>query len=271
MVYFIPTPIGNLEDISQRSLKLLCEVTTVFCEDTRVTKKLFSLLKEKYNLELNIKNYISMHSHNEKKVLESCDIDIFNEDVAYVSDAGMPCISDPGSYFIQFCQEKDIPYVIIPGANAALLAYASSGFSNHRFIFYGFLPHKGKERANGLDEIKNSKYPVIIYESPHRIEKLMSELEELIPNRQVFFIKEATKKFEKKFKCFARDIKEYTKDMNLKGEWAIVVDGVSNQDGIPISSDDLLELNIPPKQKAKLLAKLTGESVKSWYSKLSHP
>lgn len=271
MVYFIPTPIGNLEDISQRSLKLLCRCQTLFCEDTRVTKKLILLLKEKYNLDIDIKNYISLHSHNEQKVLQNCDMSMFEKDVAYLSDAGMPCISDPGSYFVKFCQDRDIPYEVLSGANAALLAYASSGFNNHRFIFYGFLPHKGKERAIGLEEIKNSNYPTIIYESPHRIEKLIGELEELMGDREVFFIKEATKKYEKKFKCKASQIKEFTDKMNLKGEWAIVVDGKKDDSGIAISKEDLLELNLPPKQKAKLLAKLTGESVKSWYSKLSCP
>jgi 16S rRNA (cytidine1402-2'-O)-methyltransferase len=268
LVYFIPTPIGNLEDISQRSLKLLCKCQTLFCEDTRVTKKLITLLNEKYSLDIEIKKYISLHSHNEKRVLESCDISLFEKDVAYLSDAGMPCISDPGSYFIQFCQEKNIPYEVLSGANAVLLAYASSGFTNPRFVFYGFLPHKGKERVKGLEEIKNSCYPTIVYESPHRIEKLMKELEKFIPNREVFFIKEATKKYEKKFKCKASNISDFAKDINLKGEWVVVVDGKKESSARAISEEDLLDLKLPPKQKAKLLAKLTGESVKEWYLKL---
>ena len=269
MVYFIPTPIGNLDDISQRSLKLLCEVNTLFCEDTRVTKKLLSLLSEKHNLTFNIENFISLHSHNERYVLDNIDISIFDENVAYLSDAGMPCVSDPGSYFVQFCQSKNISYEVLPGANAALLAYASSGFENPKFTFYGFLPHKGKERDTGLEFIKNSSIPTILYESPHRIEKLAQELATLLPERKAIFIKEATKKFERKFFSNCADINQQLKDANLKGEWVIVIDSAVICKGDAITKKDILELQLPPKKKAKLLAKITGESVKQWYSKLN--
>ena len=113
MVYFIPTPIGNLDDISVRSLKLLAECKTLFCEDTRITKRLLSLLKERHNLHVNVERFISMHSHNEKHVLSSLDVNIFNENVGYLSDAGMPGISDPGSALVRFCQEKKIAYEIL--------------------------------------------------------------------------------------------------------------------------------------------------------------
>jgi len=269
LVYFIPTPIGNLDDISQRSLKLFCECHTLFCEDTRVTKRLLSLLSEKHNLTFNIENFIALHSHNEKYVLDNIDMSIFDETSAYLSDAGMPCVSDPGSYFIQFCQKQNIAYEVLPGANAALLAYASSGFSNPKFTFYGFLPHKGKERVTGLEFIKNSPIPTILYESPHRIEKLANELAKLLPIRKAIFIKEATKKFERKFISTCKDINEQLKDANLKGEWVIVIDSETVSRGDAITKEDILELKLPPKQKAKLLAKVTGESVKEWYSKLS--
>ncbi len=268
MVYFIPTPIGNLDDISQRSLKLLCECHTLFCEDTRVTKKLLSLLSEKYNLHFNIENFIALHSHNEKYVLDNIDMSMFDETIAYLSDAGMPCVSDPGSYFVQFCQDKNIAYEVLPGANAALLAYASSGFLNPRFTFYGFLPHKGKERDTGLEFIKNSSMPTIIYESPHRIEKLAQELAELLPERKAIFIKEATKKFERRFVSTCRGVYNQLKEANLKGEWVIVIDNETTFKGNAITKDDIMELKLPPKQKAKLLAKVTGESVKEWYYRL---
>ena len=113
-----------------------------------------------------------MHSHNEKHVLSSLDVNIFNENVGYLSDAGMPGISDPGSALVRFCQEKKIAYEILPGANAALLAYVTSGIATHQFLFYGFLPHKGTERHHGLLEALNAPYATLLYESPHRIEKL---------------------------------------------------------------------------------------------------
>jgi len=269
LVYFIPTPIGNLDDISQRSLKLLCECHTLFCEDTRVTKRLLSLLSEKHNLQFNIINFIALHSHNEKYVLDNIDISIFENIVAYLSDAGMPCISDPGSYFVEFCQNKSLDYEVLPGANAALLAYASSGFSNPKFTFYGFLAHKGKERETGLEYIKNSSFPTIVYESPHRIEKLVDELAKLIPNRKVIFIKEATKKFERRFVATCKEIKEQFKNANLKGEWVIVIDSQDINKGNAITKEDIMELKLPPKQKAKLLAKVTGDSIKSWYDEFS--
>jgi len=269
LVYFIPTPIGNLDDISQRSLKLLCEAHTLFCEDTRVTKKLLTLLSEKHNLKFHIENFIALHSHNEKYVLDNIDKSIFNETIAYLSDAGMPCISDPGAYFVKFTQENNIDYEVLPGANAALLAYASSGFLNPRFTFYGFLPHKGKERETGLEFIKNSSFPTIVYESPHRIEKLVEELAELLPDRKALFIKEATKKFEKRFVGTCKEIKEQFKNANLKGEWVIVIDNETLSKGDAITKEDILQLTLPPKQKAKLLAKVTGQSVKEWYSRLN--
>ena len=166
---------------------------------------------------------------------------------------------------------KKLAYEVLPGANAALLAYASSGFSNPKFTFYGFLPHKGKERDTGLEFIKNSSIPTIIYESPHRIEKLAHELATLLPERKAIFIKEATKKFERKFVSTCKAINEQLQDANLKGEWVIVIDSETTCKGDAITKDDILELKLPPKQKAKLLAKVTGESVKDWYSKLSCP
>lgn len=269
MVHFIPTPIGNLDDVSQRSLKLLCEAHTLFCEDTRVTKRLLSLLSEKHNLQFDIQKFISLHSHNEKYVLDNIDMSIFEENIAYLSDAGMPCISDPGSYFVQFCQANNINYEVLPGANAALLAYASSGFLNPKFTFYGFLPHKGKERTTGLEEIKNSPIPTIIYESPHRIEKFSDEIAKLLPNRKAIFIKEATKKFEKKLIGTCLEINAQLQDTNLKGEWVIVIDSQTKEKSNAITKEDILELELPPKTKAKLLAKVTGESVKDWYIKLN--
>lgn len=268
MVYFIPTPIGNLDDVTLRSLKLLSVVTTLFCEDTRITKKLLTLLKERHNLQLPTQKYISLHSHNEKKVLDAIDMSIFDKDVAYLSDAGMPCISDPGSYFVSFCQEKNIAYEILPGANAALLAYASSGFANPRFIFYGFLAHKGEERKAGLEEIKNTTIPMILYESPHRIEKLIDELALIIPQRKAVVIKEATKKFDHRFIGTCSQIKEQTQTANLRGEWVIVIDGQTKEAGIPLGQEDILSLSLPPKQKAKLLAKMSGDSVTDWYNRL---
>jgi 16S rRNA (cytidine1402-2'-O)-methyltransferase len=268
LVYFIPTPIGNLDDISVRSLKLLAECKTLFCEDTRITKKLLSLLKERHGLECHVERFISMHSHNESYVLSSLDKAIFNETVAYLSDAGMPGISDPGSALVRFCQTHKIAYDILPGANAALLAYVASGIGTHQFLFYGFLSHKGSERHTQLLEALNAPYATILYESPHRIEKLIDELATLAPKRVIFAIKEATKLHERRFLGTSVEVKAQSASANLKGEWVVVITPELSLGGSAITKEDILELDLPPKQKAKILSKLTGLSTKECYNTL---
>ncbi len=211
-----------------------------------------------------------MHSHNENAVLSSIDKKVFEETVGYLSDAGMPGISDPGSALVRFCQENTLPYEILPGANAALLAYVTSGIETHQFLFYGFLSHKGMERQNELFEALNSPYAVILYESPHRIEKLLEELTQFAPERKIFAIKEATKLYEKRFLGTSLEILQASKTANLKGEWVVVITPEIQHGGEAITKEDLIALDLPPKQKAKLLSKLTGESIKEWYIKLQN-
>ena len=161
MLCLVPTPIGNLEDISQRSLRILVEAELIFCEDTRVTKKLLNLLGEKQNLDFSNKEYKSFHSHNENNILQSLTKETFTKNVVYVSDAGMPCVSDPGASLVDYCIKNDIAYDVLPGANAILTAYAMSGFPHTTFSFYGFLDHKGLSRASNLnDELKDEKLEI---------------------------------------------------------------------------------------------------------------
>lgn len=268
MVYLIPTPIGNIDDISVRSLKLLTEIQILLCEDTRVTKKLLNLLSIRNQIEFNIEQFISFHSHNDKKVLSSLDKSIFEKNIGFMSDAGMPCVSDPGANLVKYCQENSINYEVLPGANAALLAYSSSGTQSSKFVFYGFLPHHGIDRKNVLNEVINLTYPVIIYEAPHRIAKLASELAIVCPKRGVFAIKEATKKFEKKFYSRAEEFPNFLNYINTKGEWALVLEPKQKDLGEPISEQDIKNLDIQPKQKAKLLSKLSGDSIKNCYKYL---
>ncbi len=268
MVYLIPTPIGNIEDISLRSLKILSEMQILLCEDTRVTKKLLNLLSKRFDTDFNIEKFISFHSHNDKKVLENFEADFFDKKIAFLSDAGMPCVSDPGAKLVKFCQENKIEYEVLPGANAVLLAYAASGFDTARFMFYGFLPHKGKERENALNYILGMDVAVIVYESPHRIEKFAEELAKADPDRNIFAIKEATKQFEKKFFTTAKRFVDILKQSNTKGEWSIVIEPVSLCSGEKINEHDILSLDIHPKAKAKLLAKIKGIGTKECYEML---
>jgi 16S rRNA (cytidine1402-2'-O)-methyltransferase len=264
---FLPTPIGNLEDISFRSLKLLESAKTIFCEDTRVTKRLIHLLTQKYDINPQVDRYISLHSHNEKRVLEDLSIDIFNNNVLYLSDAGMPCVSDPGCALINYCYENSIEYDVLPGANAALLAYASSGFCDTKFLFFGFLPHKGGDRQNALQEALYSGFVTIIYESPHRIQKLVDQIEELEPDRELFLIKEATKLHQKTFRAKASQIKAIFSEQNLKGEWVVVIKPQRKELG-QITVNDVLDLDLPKKKAAKLIAKMTGRSPKECYNEI---
>jgi len=259
LVTFVPTPIGNLEDISKRALKALENAEIVFCEDTRVTKKLLNL----YNIPLN-KTFISMHSHNEDKVIKNLNKDdLINKNCVYVSDAGMPGISDPGSKLIQFCQKENIPYTVIPGANAALTAYVASGFEGE-FCFFGFLPHKGKERTQKLLKILENDKISILYESPHRIEKLINELKEYAPERVIFLAKELTKVHE----TFIKDKAKNINIPNTKGEWVVVIDRGNKTKKLELEYNDILNLDLPLKEKSKLLAKISDKSPKEIYNEL---
>ena len=269
MLTFVPTPIGNLGDLSLRSLEVLKEAELILCEDTRVTKRLLHLISQKLNYTFPIQEFKSVHSHNEKAFLTSENKDILlNKNVVYVSDAGMPCVSDPGAILVNFCIENDIKYDVLPGANAVLTAFAMSGFEKKEFNFFGFLPHKGKDRQTQLETILSNHLITILYESPHRLLKLLEQIEKLDPLREIFVVKELTKMYQYSIRGAAKDINSKLKLTDIKGEWVVIIKGIDSNGGIPLTTNDIQELNLPPKQKAKLLAKLTGGNVKDIYNKL---
>lgn len=270
MVTFLPTPIGNLGDISFRTIQILKEGEIILCEDTRVAKKLIQLLSIQHNIEFPQYQFISVHSHNEKSFLNDQIKQMFElKNCIYMSDAGMPCVSDPGSFLVDFCLENKIEFDVIPGANALLTAYASSGFSNTQFSFFGFLPHKGQDRANQLNQILQNPHLSILYESPHRLLKLLEELNQKAPQRVIFLTKELTKMYQKRYKGFVCDIYATLQNESIKGEWVVILQNdTSIQNTTPISLEDIKELSIPPKQKSKLIAKLTGKNIKEIYNSL---
>jgi len=269
MLTFVPTPIGNLGDLSLRSIEVLREAELILCEDTRITKKLLHLISVKHDITFSEKQFISVHSHNEKAFLTNENKEILLlKNVAYVSDAGMPCVSDPGAMLVNFCIENDIKYDVLPGANALLTAYAMSGFSKKEFTFYGFLPHKAINRKSPLSDILNSPYLTILYESPHRIEQLLKEIQKLDNNKELFLVKELTKIYQKTFKGNASSILEQFKTTDTRGEWVVIVDAKESSLGQSITLEDLESLSLPPKQKAKLISKLTGQNIKDIYNSL---
>jgi len=270
MLAFVPTPIGNLGDISFRTIEVLKDGELILCEDTRVTKKLISLIQERLEIILPYYDYISVHSHNEKSFLtKDNQILLETKKCIYMSDAGMPCVSDPGSFLVDFCLENGIDYDVLPGANAILTAYASSGFSNTTFTFFGFLPHKGSNRSDMLDKVMNSENLAIVYESPHRLMKLIEEINEFDPDRELFVTKELTKKFQTRYKNKASVVLEELSKTSVKGEWVVIIKNIKQENRGVITETDLLELQLPPKQKAKILSKLTGKSVKDIYNNLT--
>ncbi|MCD8213617.1 MAG: 16S rRNA (cytidine(1402)-2'-O)-methyltransferase [Campylobacter sp.] len=268
MLYFIPTPIGNLEDISLRAISVLRQCEIAVCEDTRVAKSLINLLNDRFNANINISKFIPLHTHNEVEFFANLQKDFFDKNIAYMSDAGMPGICDPGFSLVKYAQENGVKYEILSGANAALLSVVASGLCQKEFIFLGFLPNNGKNRSLAIQNALNLAYPCVIYESPKRILSLIENIAKLEPKREIFAIKEATKKFETKFKDTAENLVNILKNANINGEWCVVVSQNIHATAQTISIDDINALDNAPKIKAKLLGKITGRDVKKIYSDL---
>ena len=268
MLSLVPTPIGNIGDISLRAIELLSEADILLCEDTRVTKKLIHILKERYNTVFKEdQEFISLHSHNEKSFVEKLEPSFFEQNIVYVSDAGMPGISDPGQVLIAYCIENGIKYDILPGANALLTAFVASGFVETQMLFLGFLDHKGTSREAGLQKALYNGFTTILYESPHRLEKLLLELEATEPLREIFLAKELTKKYQKYVRGTAREALTELNG-NFRGEWVVVLRASESHADSAITQKDILELDLPKKTQAKLISKITGENTKACYQRL---
>jgi len=268
LLQLIPTPIGNIGDISLRAIEALSNADILLCEDTRVTKKLIHILKERYNTVFKEnQRFISLHSHNEKSFVEKLEPSFFEQNIIYASDAGMPGISDPGQLLVKYAQEHHIEYDVFPGANALLTAFVASGFVQTKMLFWGFLPHKGRDRASSLQDALHSGFTTILYESPHRLEKLLLEIKKEEPNRKIFLAKELTKKFQNYFHGTAEKILD-TLNGNFRGEWVVILEANIAQNSSAISQQDILALDLPKKVQAKLITKITGENSKSCYQRL---
>lgn len=266
MLSLVPTPIGNISDISLRSLEILSTADIILCEDTRVTKKLIHLLKERHNLTMSEPQFLSLHSHNEVEFVSKLTPEFFNANVLYVSDAGMPGISDPGQLLVRYCLDNGIKYDILPGANAALSAFVASGFCETKMLFFGFLPHKGNDRSSALQEALFNGYTTVLYESPKRLDKLLNELVVSAPFRRVFLAKEITKKYQRFYQGTASELLSCMEG-EIRGEWVVVIEA-SDSCGASLNEADILALDIPKKAASKLIAKITGENPKECYTRL---
>ncbi|WP_309500021.1 16S rRNA (cytidine(1402)-2'-O)-methyltransferase [Sulfurovum sp.] len=267
MITFIPTPIGNPQDITIRAMKLFEKAELFLCEDTRQTKRLLRLLEERFDMVYPDAQFYSFNEHNGQERLNEFGNTLQEKEVVYVSDAGMPVISDPGQILVAYAQENDIQYDVLPGASAVTTAYAASGFKEGKFLFYAFLPHKGKDRSTALSEAMSNGYNTVLYESPHRLEKLLGEILLLDGERELFLAKEISKKYQRYYRGTAKKINEQFKELTIRGEWVVIIRAQQNLEK-SLSFTELLSLELPPKIKAKLLAHLSDKSVKEWYNEL---
>lgn len=265
MLTLLPTPIGNLQDITLRSLEVLKRAEVLICEDMRVSKRLIHLLVQKELLSHKEYRYLSLHSHNSEQFLSQISADFFLQEVVYMSDAGMPCVSDPGAILVEYAQKHGIAYSVLPGANALLTLFVASGSTSSQFFFHGFLPHKSKERTNELYGLLAMRCDVILYESPHRLEALLCELKNLAPNREIFLAKELTKLHEKFYRGSAQVLQERLREDSYKGEWSILIYKDESAKEPILTLGELATLEIPPKIRAKILAKMSGRSIKECY------
>jgi len=215
-LYIVSTPIGNLKDITLRAIETLKKVDFILCEDTRVSGNLLKHLEIK-------KELISLNAFNEKNKIEFIVNRILsNQTAALISDAGTPLISDPGVRLVSACIENGIDIIPIPGASALVAALSMSGLPTDSFVFEGFIPQK-KGRQTKLKELAKEKRTIIIYESTYRIEKLLNELNEYLPDRFVVVCREITKMFEETWRGFPKNILETFDQKIIKGEFVVVI------------------------------------------------
>ncbi len=220
-LYLVPTPIGNLDDMTIRSINILKDVDVIFSEDTRTTK----VLLDHYEIK---KKTISAHKYNEEKSSEKM-LEYLKRgaSIALVSDRGTPLISDPGDTIVKKIIENNYNVISLPGATAFVPALTSSGLNTNRFIFYGFLDSKQLKRTKELDEISKNEYTTIIYEAPHRIIDTLVDIESIFKDRKICVAREISKKHEEIYRGIPEDI---IKEIILpKGEFVIVIEGTKKK------------------------------------------
>lgn len=222
-LYICPTPIGNLEDITYRTLRILNEVDLIAAEDTRHSLQLLN------HFDIS-KPLTSYHEHNKDskggylitKLLEG-------ENIALISDAGMPGISDPGQDIIAEAIENNIEIEVLPGATAFVTALVGSGMDTHKFVFEGFLDRDKKLRRKRLEEIKNEKRTIIFYESPHRLKETLKDMLKYLGNRKIAINRELTKKYQEIIREDIETVIEIFNNREVKGEFVLIVEGFSGE------------------------------------------
>jgi 16S rRNA (cytidine1402-2'-O)-methyltransferase len=216
VLYVIATPIGNLEDISLRALRLLQEVQLIAAEDTRTTRHLLNA----HNIETPLTSY---HEHSKRVKLDYLLNYLDKEDIALVSEAGMPGLSDPGYKLIAAAIERGISVVPIPGASAVITALVVSGLPTDQFIYLGFLPRRKGQRQRLLNSIVDEPRTIVAFETPHRLREALSDIEEILGNRRLSVCRELTKIHEEIFRGRVSQAREYFAEP--RGEFSLVIEG----------------------------------------------
>ena len=239
ILYIVGTPIGNLNDISQRALNILQNVSFIACEDTRQTKKIMN----RFNISNKLISFNKNNSHNKiSKIIEDLKA---NKSIALVSDAGMPGICDPGEDLIKIVKSSGFDVICIPGPCAPITALVSSGMPSSSFVFEGFLPKKKIEREKIILEISSREKTTILFEGPHRLKRLLRELYEFCGGkREVEVSRELTKKYEEHIGNNLEEVIQFYEGREILGEITIVIKGIDKKKDIDFSRSDLKkELN----------------------------
>lgn len=270
MLYVVGTPIGNLGDFSPRAVEILKQVDFIAAEDTRVTLKLLN----HFGIQ---KPLVSYYEHNLRQrgqeILRRLQA---GETAAVVSDAGMPCISDPGEDLVRLCAQAGVEVQVIPGPSAAVSALALSGLSTSRFTFEGFLSTNRKNRGEHLDSLKQERRTMIFYEAPHKLPTTLEDLKEAFGgSRKIALCRELTKLHEQVLRMDLEQAAAYAKETTPRGEYVLVVEGCPEPEGNVMGEDQalafarkLLEQGEKPTEAARQAAKASGLSKGLLYKKL---
>jgi 16S rRNA (cytidine1402-2'-O)-methyltransferase len=270
VLYVVATPIGNLEDITYRAVRILREVDLIACEDTRQTRKLL----EHYGIE---KPTVSYHDYNEQERAQELVVKLQQGlSIAQVSDAGMPGISDPGYRVVKLAIEQGITVIPVPGASALVTALAASGLPTDAFEFRGFLPAKSGQRRTALESLRDVQHTVVFYEAPHRILESLQELVGILgAERQVVIARELTKLHEEFIRGAAREILKSLEGRELRGEITVLIGKAETADhatrgkDLPMRLKEIMELErLDEKTALKVLAKEQGLSKSELYREL---
>lgn len=270
-LYLVPTPIGNLKDITLRALEVLKFVDIVAAEDTRQTLKLLNHFEIK-------KSLMSYHKHNEQEKSEDI-IELLKEghNIAIVTDAGTPGISDPGAVIVKKCINENIDFEVLPGATAITTALVYSGLDTTKFLFRGFIPRENKERKILLNEIKDVKESIILYESPYRVVSTLETLLEYLGNRNIAVCRELTKLHEEIKRGKIDELIDYFKNTAPRGEFVLVIEGKQQEhidrenkekwENLSIKDHilNVMESGISKKEAIKYVAKERGLSKNEVY------